>query len=144
MSSAKLVPILTAATLGVLIIEGKYFLRWLTVITFGITLAIILFGAELGLPAVEIRKKENRPNRRDEVKALSRIIRQARKGKTAREIIVERIIEIYASASEDYSSTYSRLRSSPNEAIKKLRMEGDFVKNLEEALKIVEAEINED
>jgi hypothetical protein len=144
MRPSRLVIILTVITAGIMFLEGKYFLHWLTVLAFGVTLAIILFGMELGLPAVGLFREENRGEKRDEVKALARIIKRAEKGKTARSIIEERIMEIYASASDNYNKTFSSLRSSPNEAIMTLRRGGDFMENLEEALRIMEEDMNED
>jgi len=144
MHPSRLVIILTVTTAGIMFMEGKYFLHWLTVLVFGLTLAIILFGMELGLPAVGLFREENHGEKRDEIKALARIIKRAEKGKTARSIIEERIIETYASASDNYNETFSSLRSNPNEVIMALRRKGDFIENLEAALKIMEEDINED
>ncbi len=144
MHPSRLVIVLSVTTAGIMFLEGKYFLHWLTVLAFGLTLAIILFGMELGLPAVGLFREENHGERRDEVKALARIIKRAKKGKTARSIIEDRIRETYASASDDYNETFSSLSSSPNKAIMTLRREGDFMENLEEALRIMEEDINED
>ncbi|NJF25837.1 hypothetical protein [Thermococcus sp. Bubb.Bath] len=144
MQPSRLVLILTGITAGIMFLEGRYFLHWLTVLAFGVTLAIILFGMELGLPAVGLFREENRGEKRNEVKALAKIIKRAEKGKTARSIIEERIIEAYASASDNYNETFSSLRSNPNEALRALRRGGNFMENLEEALRIMEDDMNED
>jgi len=144
MRISHLVVLLTAFTLVLLYTDGTYFLRWLTVFLFGVALAVLLFGHELGLPPVEFSLGKDEGSKRGEVEVLSRLVKRCKSGKAARSILEERIIEIYALASEDYRGTQSALRSSPNDALRALRAEGDFLDNLERALDIVEEDLNED
>lgn len=144
MSYSRFVLVITGLTLLLMMVFGEYVFRWGIVVLFAVLLTLILFGWELEIPSPKLKGDTSTIRERREVKALSKLIQKAEKGKTARSLIEERIIEIYSEASEDYRETYSKLRSHPNEAIKTLRREGDFIKNLEEALKIVEADLNED
>ena len=137
-----LVAILTVLTVALMFLEGAYVFHWITVLVFGLILSIILFGWEIGLPPIELELGGGEGRKRDEVKSLATIIKRAEKSPTARAIVRERLIEIYSTASDDYSETYSRLRSNPTKALRIL--DGpDFERGLEEALKILEAGLNE-
>jgi len=45
--------------------------------------------------------------------------------------------------SDDQAKTYRGLHEKPNKALLLLEKEGDFLENLEKALKVVEVDINE-
>lgn len=144
MRLSKLVALLTLFAFLLVFAEGAYVLRWITVLIFGVILSVILFGWELGLPPIELGLSSPNRERRDEVKALSALIEKAKSGKAARKIIAEMVADIYATASEDYGKTYQRLRSEPNEPMRLIMGDGDFLENLERAIELVEADLNED
>jgi len=123
-------------------VAGSYLLRWLSVLFLGAFLAFFLFGIEIQVARPRL-KRGVKVERKTDVERTVGLIRKARSGKVARSLVEEKIVEIYATLSDDYNSTYHSLLSEPNEALKALRSEGDFLDNLERALKIVEADLNE-
>ncbi|NJD98724.1 hypothetical protein E3E26_02785 [Thermococcus sp. LS1] len=130
------VPALVAAT------AGSYMVRWLSVLFLGVLLALFLFGVELQVARPEF-KRAKKVERKTDIERTVALIEKAKSGKVARTLIEEKIIEIYATLSEDYNQTYLNLNSDSNEALRILRSEGDFLDNLEKALAIVEADLNE-
>ncbi|WP_457752475.1 hypothetical protein [Thermococcus sp.] len=144
MKLSRLVALLTLLAFLVVFGEGAYVLRWITVLIFGIALSIILFGWELGLPPIELGTSQSRNMKRDEVKTLTSLIGKAKSGKTARKIIADMIVDIYATVSDDYGATYQKLRSEPNKPMRLVMGDGNFLDNLERAIELVEADINED
>jgi len=141
---SKMVALLTLLAFLVVFAEGAYILRWITVLIFGIVLSVILFGWELGLPPIELGASQSKSKRRDEVKTLAALVNKAKSGKTARKIIADMVAEIYATVSDDYGKTYQELRSEPNMPMRLIMGDGDFLDNLERAIEIVEADLNED
>nr|WP_206205277.1 hypothetical protein [Thermococcus sp. GR6] len=130
------IPVLIAVT------AGSYMVRWLSVLFLSVLLAFFLFGVELQVARPEF-KRVKKVERKTDVERTVALIEKAKSGKVARALIEEKIIEIYATLSEDYNQTYLHLNSDPNEALRVLRSEGDFLDNLEKALTIVEADLNE-
>ncbi|NJE76696.1 hypothetical protein [Thermococcus sp. ES12] len=128
--------------LAVAIIAGSYLVRWLAVLALGGVLAFLLFGFEIRVPLPK-RERLMRAERKTDVERVTTLIERAKKGKVARSLIEEKIVEIYATISEDYNRTFHSLISEPNDALKVLRSEGDFLDNLEKALKIVEEDLYE-
>ncbi|WP_258083451.1 hypothetical protein [Thermococcus thermotolerans] len=125
------------------IIAGSYMIRWLAVLILGGLLAFLLFGFEIHVP---LPKKERRlrVERKTDIERMVTLIERAKKGKVARSLLEEKIVGIYATLSDDYNKAFHSLTSEPNEAIKALRSEGDFLDNLEKALEILEEDIYED
>ncbi|WP_148883163.1 hypothetical protein [Thermococcus aciditolerans] len=126
-----------AATLA-----GSYLVRWLAVLFLGAVMAFFLFGVEMNV-ARRRRDREQRVERKTDVDRTVSLLRKARTGRVARSLVEEKIAEIYATLSDDYNSIYHSLLTDPNDAIRTLRSEGDFLDNLEKALKIVEADLDE-
>jgi hypothetical protein len=124
------------------IIAGSYLVRWLAVLALGGVLAFLLFGFEIRVPLPK-RERLMRAERKTDVERVTTLIERAKKGKVARSLIEEKIVGIYATISEDYNRTFHSLISEPNDALKVLRSEGDFLDNLEKALKIVEEDLYE-
>lgn len=124
-------------------VAGSYFARWFGVILGGIILMVILFFLELeegyGLRA----KKKPKPEIRSDFERMVALIEKSKKGKVAREIISDEIRGIYALISEDYTREFYKLKNNPNRALRVLKSEGDFLKNLRKALEIVEVDLNE-
>ena len=142
MRLSKAVLAVSMVLLLVAVFPGPYLIRWLAVLFLGLFLALFLFGFDIRVAVPGFGRSENVERKTDVDRAVA-LIEKAKKGKVARSLVEERIIEIYATLSDDYNSTYSSLLSEPNEALKVLRSEGDFLDNLERALKIVEADLNE-
>ena len=138
----KYVMAIVALPLVVAIVAGSYFVRWLAVIVLGTLLAFVFFGTEIQT-ALPRREKKKARERKTDVERTVALIQRAKKGAVARALLEERIIGIYATISEDYNLTYHSLISGPNEALRVLRSEGDFLDNLERALEIVEADLHE-
>ncbi|NJE08424.1 hypothetical protein E3E31_07790 [Thermococcus sp. M39] len=122
-------------------LAGSYLIRWLGVMIAGVILIVVLFGLEIQSEYVP-RRKRNLISGKSELERLTSVVKRARKGKMAREIIAEEIREIYALLSDEY--THFDLKSNLNEALRLLYSEGDFYENLKKALEIVEADLNED
>ncbi|ACJ17172.1 conserved hypothetical membrane protein [Thermococcus onnurineus NA1] len=138
----KAVVIVGAVLLLIATIAGSYMVRWLAVLFLGIFLAFFLFGIEIRVARPRLRRSMQ-VKRKTDVDRTIALIDKAKTGKVARSLVEEKIIDIYATLSDDYNSTYRSLLSKPNEALKALRSERDFLDNLEKALKIVEADLNE-
>ncbi|ADT84881.1 hypothetical protein [Thermococcus barophilus] len=122
-------------------LSGSYLVRWLGVIIAGVILIVVLFGFEIQSEYIP-RRKRNLISGKSDLERLTSVVKRAKKGKMAREIIAEEIREIYALLSDEY--TRFDLKSNPNEALRLLHSEGDFYENLKKALEIVEADLNED
>ncbi|HDZ36215.1 MAG TPA: hypothetical protein ENH81_04810 [Thermococcus sp.] len=138
----RLVVVVSAALIVVSTFMGSYVVRWLAVLFLGAFLGAFLFGLEMRVSRPRLKRREG-VERKTEVDRVTALIRRAKTGKVARSLIEESIVHIYATLSDDYNSTYRSLLSEPNEALKALRSEGDFLDNLEKALEIVEADLNE-
>ncbi|ASJ06224.1 hypothetical protein [Thermococcus pacificus] len=139
----KAVIVASIVLLLVATMAGSYLIRWLSVLFLGAFLAFFLFGIEIQVARPRL-KRGMKVERKTDVERTVSLIQKARSGRVARSLIEEKIVDIYATLSDDYNSAYRSLLSEPNEAIKALRSEGDFLDNLERALKIVEADLNED
>ncbi|EEB73446.1 hypothetical protein [Thermococcus sp. AM4] len=124
------------------IIFGAYVLRWLSVLLLSIITLAYLFGEELRIAYPSISRKEI-VERKDEIERIAKIIEKAKKSPVSRSILEEQIIEIYMTLSDNQAETYRRLHEKPNEALLLIRKEGDFLENLEKALKVVEVDIDE-
>ncbi|ASJ09822.1 hypothetical protein A3L12_00135 [Thermococcus sp. P6] len=123
-------------------IAGSYLVRWLFVLITGAFLIFLLFGFEIkvSLPG---GKPGRGMNIRTDVERTAALIDKARRGRIARSLIEERIMEVYSTLSDNPGRAFRGLASEPNETIKTLRSEGDFLDNLEKALKIMEEDLNE-
>ncbi|ASJ08208.1 hypothetical protein A3L11_02780 [Thermococcus siculi] len=139
----KAVVVIGSVLLLAAVMAGSYMVRWLAVLFLGVFLAFFLFGVEIkvSIPVPELRANVER---KTDVDRTVTLIQEAKTGKVARSLLGEKIIDIYATISDDYNSTLHSLRSEPNEALRVLNSEGDFLDNLEKALNIVEADLNED
>jgi len=138
----KLVVVVSAALFVVSVVMGSYVVRWLAVLFLGVFLGAFLFGLEMRVARPRLKRRTSVKRKTDVDRAVT-LISRAKTGKVARSLIEESIIHIYATLSDDYNSTYRSLLSEPNKALKALRSEGDFLDNLEKALEIVEADLNE-
>ncbi|AJC71584.1 MAG: hypothetical protein J7K48_00420 [Thermococcus sp.] len=124
------------------VVFGTYMLRWLSVLALSLITLAYLFGEELKISYPSVTRRQS-VKRRDEVKRIAKIIEKAKKSPLSRSILKEQIIEIYMTLSDDQAKTYRGLHEKPNKALLLLEKEGDFLENLEKALKVVEVDINE-
>ncbi len=125
------------------VFAGSYILRWMAVVLTALILAVVLFGFEVKLryiPRARFRARE----KKSEFERTAMLISKARSGAVARALIEEKIIDSYAILAENYDREAARLKSNPNEALKALHSGEDFLDGLEKALKILEADLNED
>ncbi|MDK2914942.1 MAG: hypothetical protein PWQ79_1857 [Thermococcaceae archaeon] len=141
MSKKSLVVILAIPAL-LAIFGSSYVLRWISVLLLGIILGLFLFGVELEV-SPQFFKRGQKKVRASDFERMKLLIAKAKKGEVARKLVEEKIIEIYATLSENYSGEYRKLKSEPNEALRLLRSGGDFLENLEKAIKAVEADLDE-
>lgn len=118
------------------IFAGSYILRWIAVVLVALILGTVLFGLEIKLkyrPKTRFTPKE----KKSEFERTAMLISKARSGSVARALIEEKILDSYAVLTD------SELKSEPNAALKALHSDGDFLDNLEKALEILEADLNE-
>ncbi len=122
---------------------GSYILRWIAVVLTALILSIVLFGFEIKLrylPRTGFTPRE----RKSEFERTVMLISKARSGAVARALIEEKILDSYAVLADDYNREIAELKSEPNTALRILHSDGDFLDNLEKALEILEADLNED
>lgn len=124
------------------VIFGAYVLRWLSVILLSVMTLAFLFGEELKV-TYPSRPKKSKAGRKDELERTLNIIKKAEKSPVSRSILEEQIIEMYMTLSDNPAETYRRLHEKPNKALLELRREGNFLDNLEKALRIIEGDIDE-
>ncbi|USH00358.1 hypothetical protein K1720_02500 [Thermococcus argininiproducens] len=116
---------------------GSYLVRWIAVLIAGvILLAFILEETEL--PYIP-RRRESKREKRTDVERLADIIKMAKKGTVARQIISDTVLEIYEVLEENREKAVERTR----EVFGSSYQGGNFLENLENALKIVEEDVNE-
>jgi len=117
-------------------LAGSYLVRWIAVLIAGvILLAFVLEETELPyLP----RRRGNVKEKKTDVERLTDVIKMARKGTVARQIISDAILEIY----EVLEGNREKAKARTREIFSSLP-EGSFLDNLENALKMVEADVNE-
>ena len=132
-----------ALLVALAVFPAPYMARWLAVLAIGILLGVLIFNWEVAgiIPSLG-RSQGVKP--KTDIERTVTLIKKAKSGKVARSLVAEQIAGIYATLSDDYSSTFHTLMNEPNEALRVLRSEGDFLDNLERALKMVEADLNED
>lgn len=117
---------------------GSYLVRWIAVLIAGIIfLAFILEESEL--PHLPRRKQGTREKKTD-VQRLADVIKLAKKGTIAREIISDAILEIYEVLEDDRDKAKRRME----EVSSSIHSKGNFLEDLENMIKIVEADVNED
>ncbi len=131
----------------VAVLSGSYAIRWVSVVTLGIVLAVFLFsGGRLPVIYRELLAREEPERGQRPLSNFERTVRlveKAKSGRTARKLVADRIAEMYAMVSDNYNQTFRRLQSKPNRAIQVLYGKGDFLDNLEKSLEIVEEDIDE-
>ncbi|HDH44577.1 MAG TPA: hypothetical protein ENG66_04205 [Thermococcus sp.] len=117
-------------------LAGSYLVRWIAVLIAGvILLAFVLEETELPyLP----RRRGNVKEKKTDVERLTDVIKMARKGAVARQIISDAILEIYEVLEDNREKAKARTRE-----IFSSLPEGSFLDSLEKTLKIVEADVNE-
>ncbi len=132
-----------ALLVALAVFPAPYMARWLAVLAIGILLGVLIFNLDVAEIMPSLGRSQGVKPKMDIERTVT-LIKKAKSGKVARSLVAEQIAGIYATLSDDYSSTFHALMNEPNEALKILRSEGDFLDNLERALKIVEADLNED
>ncbi|HII67032.1 MAG TPA: hypothetical protein HA302_03250 [Thermococcaceae archaeon] len=117
-------------------LAGSYIVRWIAVLIAGvILLAFVLEETEL--PYLPRRRGSMREKKTD-VERLTDVIKMAKKGTVARQIISDAILEIYEVLEDNREKAKARTRE-----IFSSLPEGSFLDTLENALKMVEADVNE-
>ncbi|WP_175060056.1 hypothetical protein [Thermococcus sp. 2319x1] len=127
--------ILTVPFVPVAIFAASYLVRWIAVLIVGtILLAFILEEAEL--PYIPKRGEQKR--RREDFERLADIIKMAKKGSVAKQIVLDSLLEIYEIVEEDREKAKARV-----ENLKITGSGNKFLEDLEKVLEIVEADVNE-
>jgi len=128
--------ILTTPFVLVAIFAGSYLVRWIAVLVAGtILLAFILEEAEL--PYIP-RRREQKRRRKEDFERLADVIKMAKKGSVAKQIVLDSLLEIYEIIEEDREKAKTKVRE--------LKITGSgnkFLEDLEKVLEIVEADVNE-
>jgi hypothetical protein len=117
MRVSKSVVLLAVFLLLFAVFPGPYLIRWLAVLSLGLFLGLYLFGFEVKVA----RPRFGRPSKvevKTDIERTVGLIKKAETGKVARSLIEEKIIDIYATLSDDYNSTFGSLRSHPNDALR--------------------------
>ncbi|WP_297065996.1 hypothetical protein [Thermococcus sp.] len=123
------------------IVPGEYYVRWIAVFSLAVFLGVILLGQDVRIQYVRnVESPQTRPLKPDFERAL-RIVERAKKGR--RKLAEEELLEIlYTLYNGKYN--YHELRSNPPPALKAFYSSPDPYEGLKRALKILEAELNED
>ncbi|AHL23381.1 MULTISPECIES: hypothetical protein [Thermococcus] len=123
------------------IVPGEYYVRWIAAFTLAVILGIILIEKDVKIP-YSPRKEESytRPLKPDFERALT-IVSRAKAGK--RNLAEEELLEILYTL-YDGEFNYQELRSNPPPALKAFYSSPNPYEGLKRAIKILEAELNED
>ncbi len=137
------IAVIVALLVALAIFPAPYVARWLAVLSIGILFGVILFNMDV-VGVIPRLGRSAQTEVKTDIERTVTLIKKAKTGKVARSLVAEQIAGIYATLSDDYGSTFQSLMNEPNGALKALLSEGDFLDNLERALKIVEDDLNED
>ncbi|EHR77530.1 hypothetical protein OCC_10514 [Thermococcus litoralis DSM 5473] len=127
--------ILTAPFFLVAIFAGSYLVRWIAVLVAG-TMLLAFMLEEAELPYIPRRREQKR--RKEDFERLADVIKMAKKGSVAKQIVLDSLLEIYEIIEEDREKAKTKVRE--------LKITGSgnkFLEDLEKVLEIVEADVNE-
>jgi len=132
--------------LGILLllstVPGEYYIRWIASVALAAALALILVGYDVRIPyRKEASEEFKRPLKPEFERALT-IVERSKKG-GSRKLVEEDLLEILYIL-YDGKFNYQELRSNPPPALKAFYSSPNPYEGLKEALKILEAELNED
>jgi hypothetical protein len=125
-------------TLGV-ILPGEYYVRWIFVLALGGFLGWVLIGYDILIP-YRPKRDEYQITRRPDFERALRVVKRTKKGK-GREVAEEYLLEILHSLT---GRSFYELRANPPKALRAFYSSKDPYEGLKEALKILEAKLNED
>ncbi|WP_297556030.1 hypothetical protein [Thermococcus sp.] len=123
------------------VVPGEYYIRWIAVFSLAVFLGIVLLNEDVHIQQARMRNNPaTNPLKPDFERALV-IVKRAQKGtrKLAEEELLEILYTLY-----DGKYSYQELRSNPPPALKAFYSSPDPYEGLKQALKILEAELNED
>lgn len=115
---------------------GSYGLRWMFLLFASIGM-FVLFLAEARIYYSERPWRGEGEDRKDEFERMAHLIELAGKGSTSRNILYERLIELYARLE---GSPISEIKSNPPAALREY-WKGDFYDSLDGTLSRIEDEI---
>jgi len=132
-----------ALLIGVLsllaIVPGEYYVRWLAAVFLAVVLGVILVGYDVEIPYSRRVSAESVRRRPDFERALT-LVKRAKKG-GSRKLIEEELLEInYVLTGKNFQE----LRANPPPALRAFYSSPNPYEGLKRALKILEAELNED
>jgi len=133
-----------AAVIGLLaflsIVPGEYYVRWISAVALAVFLGAVLIGEDVRIPyrrgASEVEYIRKRP---DFERALN-IVKRAKKG-GARNLIEEELLEMLYVLT---GRSFHELRANPPEALRVFYSSPNPYEGLKRALKVLEAEVDED
>ncbi|WP_048150543.1 hypothetical protein [Palaeococcus ferrophilus] len=115
---------------------GSYGLRWVFLLLASMGM-FVLFLAEARIYYAERPRREKEEERKDEFERMTHLIELAGKGSTSRNILYERLIELYARLED---RPISEIKSDPPAALREY-WKGDFYDSLDGTLSGIEEEI---
>ncbi|NJE54415.1 hypothetical protein [Thermococcus sp. 21S9] len=123
------------------VVPGEYYVRWIAVLALAVLLGIILLQYDVKIQYSSRREEDyTRPLKPEFERALTIVDRaKAGKGKLAEEELLEILYILY-----DGKFNYQELRSNPPPALKAFYSSPNPYEGLKKAIKILEAELNED
>ncbi|MBP1911535.1 hypothetical protein [Thermococcus stetteri] len=121
------------------ILPGEYYVRWVFVVALAGFLGWVLIGYDVFIP-YRPKRDEYQVVRRPDFERALLLVKRAKKG-SGREIAEEYLLEILHSIT---GLSFYELRANPPKALEVFYSSKDPYKGLKEALKILEAELNED
>jgi len=123
------------------IVPGEYYVRWIAVLALAVLLGIILLQYDVKIQYSSRWEEDyTRPLKPEFERALTIVSRaKAGKGKLAEEELLEILYVLY-----DGKFNYQELRSNPPPALKAFYSSPNPYEGLKKAIKILEAELNED
>ncbi|BAD86036.1 hypothetical membrane protein, conserved [Thermococcus kodakarensis KOD1] len=127
------------------VLPGPYYVRWLSAVALSVFVAWMLIGYDIVIVGYDVVVDRGsgsafRVNRRPDFERALQLVKRTKKG-GGREVAEEYILEILHSIT---GRSFYELRTDPPKALQAFYSSKNPYEGLKEALKILEAELNED
>jgi len=123
------------------VVPGEYYVRWMAVVTLAVVLGMILLEKDVRISYTQRKGEDYGYRLKSDFERALTIVKRAKagRGKLAEEELLEILYTL-----NDGRLSYIELRSNPPPALKAFYSSPDPYEGLKKALKILEAELNED
>ncbi len=121
------------------VVPGEYYVRWMAVVFLAFLLGVILVGYDVKIPYRGSASDVEYIKKRPEFERALMIVKRSKKG--SRKLIEDELLEIHYILT---GRNFQELRSNPPPALKAFYSSPNPYEGLKKALKILEAELNED